>query len=212
MKKLVIFDMDGLLLDTEKLYQKYWFQVIKENNIGMTEDELRTIIGMSFDQTKQFFLKYLNSEDEFYEFRKRREVIFWEEIGKYGVPAKEGAFEILKHLNQKNIQTALITSTEETRAKKLLALAGFEHSFDYMVFSNMVTKTKPDPEVYHFLQKQTEIPKSEWLVFEDSYNGIKAANNADVDVIWIKDLAGLNDDNVSYISAYDSLFEVIDTL
>jgi len=212
MKNLFIFDMDGLLLDTEALYQKYWFQVLQEKNINMTEEELRKIIGFSFDQTKQYFLNYVNSEEEFYDLRKRREVIFWEEIEKYGVPTKTGVSEILEHLKQENIKTALITSTEETRAKKLLSFAGVKHEFDYMVFSNMVTKTKPDPEVYHLLETFTDIDKNDWIVFEDSYNGLKAANNANVDVIWIKDLAELKDHNVMYKDQYKSLLEVLNIM
>ena len=209
MKNLFIFDMDGLLLDTEALYQKYWFQVIKEKNINMTELELRKIIGFSFDQTKNYFLNYVNNEEEFYELRKRREVIFWEEIEKYGVPTKLGVIEMLEHLKQENIKTALITSTEEQRAKKLLKYAGINHEFDYMVFSNMVSKTKPDPEVYHLLESFTDINKDEWIVFEDSYNGLKAANNANVDVVWIKDLAELKDHNVNYKNRYESLLDCL---
>lgn len=212
MKKLIIFDMDGLLLDTERLYQKCWIKVINEKGLDITQSELRLLIGNSFDETKKFFTGRLGSEEAFYELRQSREEAFWKEVELYGLPTKEGATEILAYLTQKNIMTALITSTEETRAKKLLALARVEHKFDYMVFSNMVTNTKPDPEVYHFLERQTSIPKSEWLVLEDSYNGLKAANNADVDVIWIKDLVELKDHSVNYVATFNSLLEVIDII
>lgn len=167
MKRLYIFDMDGLLLDTETLYQQFWFKVLQEKNIDITREELRKIIGMSYDQAKNYFLNYVDTEEEFIELRQRREVYFWEHVENIGMPLREGADQILSYLRENNIKTALITSTEEQRAKKLMNIAGLNHTFDYMVFSNMVTKTKPDPEMYHYLEKLTDIDMSEWIVFED---------------------------------------------
>ena len=212
MKRLYIFDMDGLLLDTETLYQQFWFKVLQEKNIDITREELRKIIGMSYDQAKDYFLNYVDTEEEFIELRQRREVYFWEHVENIGMPLREGADQILSYLRENNIKTALITSTEEQRAKKLMNIAGLNHTFDYMVFSNMVTKTKPDPEMYHYLEKLTDIDMSEWIVFEDSYSGLKAANNAGVDVVWIKDLAILMDDNVNYIQKHDSLLDVLNNI
>ena len=212
MKRLYIFDMDGLLLDTETLYQQFWFKVLQEKNIDITREELRKIIGMSYDQAKNYFLNYVDTEEEFIELRQRREVYFWEHVENIGMPLREGADQILSYLRENNIKTALITSTEEQRAKKLMNIAGLNHTFDYMVFSNMVTKTKPDPEMYHYLEKLTDIDKSEWIVFEDSYSGLKAANNAGVDVVWIKDLAILMDDNVNYMQKHDSLLDVLNNI
>ena len=212
MKRLYIFDMDGLLLDTETLYQQFWFKVLQEKNIDITREELRKIIGMSYDQAKNYFLNYVDTEEEFIELRQRREVYFWEHVENIGMPLREGADQILSYLRENNIKTALITSTEEQRAKKLMNIAGLNHTFDYMVFSNMVTKTKPDPEMYHYLEKLTDIDMSEWIVFEDSYSGLKAANNAGVDVVWIKDLAILMDDNVNYIQKHDSLLDVLNNI
>lgn len=212
MKRLYIFDMDGLLLDTETLYQQFWFRVLQEKNIDITREELRKIIGMSYDQAKNYFLNYVDTEEEFIELRQRREVYFWEHVENIGMPLREGADQILSYLRENNIKTALITSTEEQRAKKLMNIAGLNHTFDYMVFSNMVTKTKPDPEMYHYLEKLMDIDKREWIVFEDSYSGLKAANNAGVDVVWIKDLAILMDDNVDYIQEHNSLLDVLNNI
>ena len=212
MKRLYIFDMDGLLLDTETLYQQFWFKVLQEKNIDITREELRKIIGMSYDQAKNYFLNYVDTEEEFIELRQRREVYFWEHVENIGMPLREGADQILSYLRENNIKSALITSTEEQRAKKLMNIAGLNHTFDYMVFSNMVTKTKPDPEMYHYLEKLTDIDMSEWIVFEDSYSGLKAANNAGVDVVWIKDLAILMDDNVNYIQKHDSLLDALNNI
>ena len=212
MKRLYIFDMDGLLLDTETLYQQFWFKVLQEKNIDITREELRKIIGMSYDQAKNYFLNYVDTEEEFIELRQRREVYFWEHVENIGMPLREGADQILSYLRENNIKSALITSTEEQRAKKLMNIAGLNHTFDYMVFSNMVTKTKPDPEMYHYLEKLTDIDMSEWIVFEDSYSGLKAANHAGVDVVWIKDLAILMDDNVNYIQKHDSLLDVLNNI
>ena len=65
MKKLIIFDMDGLLLDTERLYQKYWFQVIQDKGLPLTHNDMKQTVGMGFDQIKGFLLNYLESEEDF---------------------------------------------------------------------------------------------------------------------------------------------------
>lgn len=210
MKRLYIFDMDGLLFDTERLYQKCWSLVIQEENVPLTDEDLKQIIGMGFNQLKRYWSELLGSEDAFFSLREKREIHFWKEIEEQGVPIKHGVKEFLKYLRENEVQTALITSTPEERARKILGLSELGHEFDYVLFGDMVKHTKPDPEIYTLMAKLTTIPKEEWIIFEDSYNGVKAANNAGVDVIWIRDLMDISDTDAKYLNALSSLEEMME--
>lgn len=209
MKRLYIFDMDGLLFDTERLYQKCWSIVIKDENVPITEEDLKQIIGMGFNQLKEYWSELLGSEEAFFNLRAKREIIFWQEIEELGVPIKRGVKKFLEQLRKNKIETALITSTPEERARKILELSEIDHKFDYLLFGDMVKHTKPDPEVYNLLSQFTTIPKEEWITFEDSYKGVKAANNAGIDVVWIKDLIDITDTDAKFINAFDSFEDLI---
>lgn len=209
MKRLYIFDMDGLLFDTERLYQKCWSQVIQGESVPLTDDDLRKIIGMGFNQLKAYWSELLGSEEAFYALRAKREIYFWQEIEELGVPIKLGVEKFLECLRLNEFETALITSTPEDRARKILGLSELNHEFDYLLFGDMVKHTKPDPEIYDLLATLTTIPKADWIIFEDSYNGVKAANNAGVDVVWIKDLLDITDTDAKYISALNSFEDLI---
>lgn len=209
MKRLYIFDMDGLLFDTERLYQKCWSQVIKDENVPLTDEDLKQIIGMGFNQLKAYWSELLGSEEAFFSLREKREVHFWKEIEERGVPIKRGVRKFLEQLRKNKIETALITSTPEERARKILGLSELEHEFDYLLFGDMVKHTKPDPEIYALMAQLTTISKEEWVVFEDSYKGVKAANNAGIDVVWIKDLMDITDTDAKFINALDSFEDMI---
>jgi len=210
MKRLYIFDMDGLLFDTERLYQKCWSLVIHEEGVPLSDEDLKQIIGMGFNQLKTYWSELLGSEEAFFNLREKREIHFWKEIEEQGVPIKRGVKEFLESLRKNEVQTALITSTPEERARKILGLSELGHVFDYVLFGDMVKHTKPDPEIYTLMAKLTSIPKEEWIIFEDSYNGVKAANNAGVDVIWIKDMMDITDTDAKYLSALSSFEDLIE--
>lgn len=209
-KKIVIFDMDGLLLDSERIYVQCWKQTFKDCEIEITQEEIDGLIGIGFDELKRKLSLRFNSEEEFHRLRNHRETLFWAHIENHGLPIKKGALEMLDFLKEKGVLTALATSTYQIRARNLLNHAVFTFEFDYEVFGDQVKNTKPHPDIFNEISRISKIEKDQCIIFEDSYNGVRSANSAGIDVVWIKDvidLSGLSD--IKVVATYDSLDEAI---
>lgn len=97
--------------------------------------------------------------------------------------------DYIKHLKASGPKIAVATSSPTFLAEKLLKKIQVSHLMDYHVFGDMVTKRKPDPMIYHKVIDYFKIDKDKVLIFEDSFSGVKAANNAQVDVVLVDDLA-----------------------
>jgi HAD superfamily hydrolase (TIGR01509 family) len=205
-KKLVIFDMDGLLLDTERIYSICWKQTFIECGVTIDHSEMEKLIGVGLEELKRRLSNILNGEEEFHRLRNYRETIFWKYIDEHGLPIKKGSLEMLALLRKNGVPTALASSTYQKRAQKLLETAKLTHQFDYEIFGDQVTNTKPHPDLFNQIITMSGFDKEQCIVFEDSYNGIKASNNAGIEVVWIKDLVeigGLSD--INFVASFDSL-------
>lgn len=133
-KELVIFDMDGLLIDTERLNILCWERTFVECEVGLNGKDIRKLIGLGVEQFKTKMIELLDSEAEFHRVRNYREKIFWEHIDQKGVAIQQGTLPLLKYLKNKGIQTALGTSTIQNRARRFLSAAKLDYAFDYEVF------------------------------------------------------------------------------
>ncbi len=187
MISLVIFDMDGLMFDTENLSQQMWEKVFKRHNIKPNKTFFKKLRGLNEAACTELFNKEYNLDLDFKELKKEKNELVYNEILSFGVPVKEGLYEILKYLKEKKIKIGLATSTNKEIAKTYLSLANVIDYFDYMVFGNEVTKSKPDPEIFLRVSNLANIKPSDSLVLEDSEAGIKAAKAGNFNVFWIPD-------------------------
>ena len=146
---------------------------------------------MGFEDLKRNLSAILNGEEDFHRLRNYRETLFWGHIETYGLPIKTGVVEVLETLKRSGVKTAIASSTYKERATRLKAAAKLNHEFDYELYGDEVEHSKPAPDLFIQLIYQSGYMPQECLIYEDSYNGIKAANAAGVDVIWIKDLQDL---------------------
>ena len=186
--KAIIFDFDGLLVDTEiisfKVYQKlladYGFSFSKEEYAkhysGKTEaaNVARLIDTYHLPWTQQ------EGFNQVVEIEKR----FITE----GVELKQGAKQLLAYLKNKGLKAALATSSTKDRAMDILQKHEIHQFFDAFVFSEDVQRSKPDPEVFLKACEKLDIAHDEAIVLEDSENGILAAWQAQIPVICIPDM------------------------
>jgi len=187
----VIFDMDGLMFDTERLAMDAWGKACREAGLFVRQQDLNMMKGLSLDSSEKVMKKIIGKDFPFKEMHRQKEHYMLKHIGENGVPVKDGLYELLDFLEQKNILKAVATSTLRKKAEKLLEMAGISARFDFIICGDEVKKGKPDPEIFITAVKKAGCPARECLVLEDSENGVIAAIKANTRVIFIKDMENI---------------------
>lgn len=193
MIKAFIFDMDGVLIDSESLYDEAWIFAAKEFSI---EQELilelrKKVLGLNKNDT----IKKIESLLSFDKAKKFYEMTdYYAE--KISIKSKPYAKEILTYLKHKNIRLCLATSNTRAFSEKVLKENDLWNFFDdkYFVFSEDVNEAKPSPEIYLKAQEKLKLSSEECIAVEDSPNGIKSAINANLKCIFIPDRIQTNEE------------------
>ncbi len=208
--KGAVFDMDGLMIDTEKLYLRYWKQAAADFGYTMDDKHVFAIRSLarkfSIPMLKGFFGEDFPTE----EVRARRTELINAHIAEHGIDTKKGLFELLKYLKQHNIRIAVATATPQNRTMMYLDKINVLDYIDAIVCGDMVTTGKPAPEIYLTAAKALDLPPDECAAFEDSPNGIKAAYSAGCHAIMIPDMTPPEDELLPMLSGvYNSLDEAV---
>ena len=209
--KLCIFDMDGLLLDTERYaWDKAKKKAGKEYGVTLTDEFSLGLMGLnakSFaNELKKEFgqdfpaLEYIDKSRKYY-----NDICINEEI-----PLRPGVFELLKYLKNNNIYISLGTSTVKEYAEASLKKTGIYEYLDYEVYGNEVKNGKPNPEIYIKSVEHFGFKPEECIVFEDSHIGAKAAYDGNINLIMVPDLQKpTQEDKEKALAIIDSLQEAI---
>lgn len=208
-KKLVIFDMDGCLVDSENIYTMIWGKVFEMNDIPITEDEIKKWRGLGWGRIKGIITEITKSDDITMDLRAQREAMFYDCLEKGQIYLKPYALEIIHHLRDNNYYIALGTSTYEEKASVILKHFGLYQYFDKVIYGDSVKNTKPSPEIYLKIYEAFDVEKHETLIFEDSGSGIKAANNAGIDVIYVPDGDMIELKDLKVLKVIESFNEVM---
>lgn len=185
--KMIFFDMDGCLIDSEIVYVYAWFELFQEMNIPIELDEIMNWRGKNNRLINERINEFVGDMEETLKLRKIRDDRFYVKLYRNDVVLKPYALDILNFLDSKNIPYALVTSTVKEKASKVLTHFNLYHRFKFIYFGDDVVDSKPNPEIYLKAVNQSGFSKNEILVFEDSKNGIEACNNAGIDVVYIPD-------------------------
>lgn len=195
MFKAVVFDMDGVLLDTEKVYRLSW----KKNgmDIGIPEAEMDIICEKVAGGTKKHnakvFQEKMGEDFDYLEFRKKTFSMFEEYLLEHGIDVKPGVPETLRALKEKGIRLGLATSTERTNAIDRLTKTGLYEFFDEKVFGDEIENGKPDPDIYLRACEKLGVKPEEAIGVEDSINGVIASSTAGLYTVMVVDLIQPND-------------------
>ena len=191
--KAIIFDMDGVIFDTEMVYLKVWSKVFEKYGYKMTKEIYTSVLGTGRENVKKVFVNNYGSNLPIDDMYKEKDENLAKEIEK-GVALKAGAYEILKYLKENDFKIALATSAISKRAFKQLKQANIYKFFDAVVCRDEVEKTKPNPDIFLKAADKLNVNKSECIVIEDSSAGIKAAFNAGMIPIHVIDLKDADSD------------------
>lgn len=210
MVKGVIFDMDGLMFDTEQLSSIFWKQTGEQFGMEIPVEFVNSFRGRNPAAIKRAFLEKYGEDLDYGSFIELRMRLQYDYVREIGVPIKKGLIELLNYLKEKGIRTAVATSTERKLAGTMLERAKVREYFDAFVFGDMVEKSKPHPDVFVKAAEEIGVPIGECLVLEDSIAGVKAGKAAGGYVIHIPDIIVVPEEVKEGITAQlNSLDEVI---
>lgn len=184
--KGVIFDMDGVLFDTERLYQITWHELAAERNIELGESFLYEISGTSGAQSEMVVKKHFQVSEGI-GIVKECKARMQEKLAVH-VPLKEGVHEILSFLKEKGILITVASSTTIPLLEKNLTVGGIRDYFDIITSGDEVVNSKPAPDIFVLAANKIGCRPEECLVIEDSENGIKAGHAAGCGTIMVPDM------------------------
>ena len=214
MIKVVIFDMDGLMFDTERLWVEEGYLLARKLNYNLPQKLFYQTIGLKNKETELVFSKYLNSDFDIESFRSLYHTVISNKILKEGIKIKKGLKELLVYLKNNNYKIAIASSNKRDRIYFYLINAGIAIDlFDIIVSGEELLYSKPNPLIFKLVMNKLKVKASETLILEDSIFGIVAAKNIGSHVIVIPDIMNLPD-NIEDICDYklNNLMEVIDIL
>ncbi|MEF9920161.1 MAG: HAD family phosphatase [Erysipelotrichaceae bacterium] len=184
---LLIFDMDGLLIDTEHTYREGWKYAFNKNNINVNDDIITSWVGKSVHETGKQLLELCGSEEIYIKIREDRESYIYDSLYKDEIKVMPYAKEVLKLAKENGYVTGLATSSHKKRAVDVLTYLGLIEYIDIPVFGDSVERLKPFPDLYNEVLVQAKTAADYALALEDSITGAKAADAANIKTILVPD-------------------------
>lgn len=184
----IIFDMDGLMLDTEKLAMQAWMIAAAEVKVEIDEDIYIQAIGRNSKGIKLMLRAFIESESKIEAFYQCAWANYYQIITENPIPIKPGLIELLNFLEENEISKAIATSTTSDTAKMKLKSLGLYDRFSAVVTGDQVKCGKPAPEIYLKAINELGVSPENCVALEDSENGIRAANAAGAYAVMIPDL------------------------
>lgn len=209
----IIFDMDGVMIDSERQSNEGWLWAAKQQNVTMPMWLMDSFKGAPASLRCQFFDNYYKGKIDYWETRKLRSEYVYRLREKEGIPVKKGLFMLLDYIRRKQLKCAVATSTRRESAENTLHIIGAWEYLDKVVYGDSVKHGKPEPDIFLMAAEQIGIEPKECVVIEDSINGIKAGYAAGMKVVHVPDTIQI-DDNIRALTyrVCEDLEEVIDVV
>ena len=184
MKKGIIFDFDGTLVDSIGFHYKIHKKVFKEIGIDLTKEYFETKCNGT--EPKEFYKRILNhflKNDELFDKVWNKQKKYKMYSGLDDIKVFSGVKTLLKKLKKENYKMCIASSSNTNYVKKILKGSGIEDYFDFIVGSEHFEHSKPDPSIFLSARQKINLKKKECVIIEDSINGVIAAKRAGIDVI-----------------------------
>ena len=197
-KKAVIFDMDGVIFDTEKVYLDIWIEVFEKYGYKMTKELYVTVMGTGRKNVIKTFLENFGDDLPIEKMYEEKDNQLFYRIENQGIPLKEGVKELFSMLKEKDYKIALATSAKRERVEKQIKDKWLKESFDAIVCGDDVEKGKPSPDIFLKAAKEIDVEPENCFVVEDSPAGIKAAFSGGMKGIHVEDLKVADEEILKY--------------
>lgn len=184
----VIFDMDGLMLDTEIIYQTAWRNAGQELGYILSDKLLHATTGRPAHDCYRLLLEEQGEDFPLAQFNAASSVHWEKHVTTYGIAQKPGLCELLDLLEQYQIPRAVATSTAYTKALFTLRAGGIETRFKNIVTGDQIQHGKPAPDIFLAAAKKLNVDPHECIALEDSEAGVIAASTAGMYTIMVPDI------------------------
>ncbi len=184
----VIFDMDGLMLDTEPLYKAAWQAAAVDFGYCITDELFHSLIGKNNTDSEAIVIQELGVDFPVVEFRELWPQKWRERVASGGIPLKPGLLELLDFLDLQTIPFGVATSSEKHEATFALSQVGIYERFRCIVTSDQVSKGKPAPDIYLKAAEELGVAPRSCIALEDSNSGATAAIHAGLTTIVVPDI------------------------
>ena len=207
--KAFVFDMDGVIFDSERLGLRCWQIVADRYDLGDITETAKKCIGRSTKDTMMIFDDAYGDRVSVEKLYTEAKTVMSELIEKEGLPLKTGVFELLGFLRESGIKLGLASSTSYNTVCAELKGAGLLDYFEVVVGGDMVEHSKPEPDIYLLACEKLEVSPENAACVEDSFNGIISASRAGLHTIMVPDMLMPTDEILKLVEIYKkSLGEV----
>lgn len=174
-ERAVIFDMDGVIFDSERAVYNGWMELAAKYNLKDIEMIYMKCIGVNSVMSRQIFMDYYGEDFPYDEYNAEQSKNYHEKYDNGRLPMKPGIKELLICLKEKQYKIAIASSTRTELVEKQIKDAGLREYFDVIVGGDMVERSKPEPDIFLKAAELLDALPEMVYVIEDSYNGIRAA-------------------------------------
>lgn len=207
--RVAVFDVDGLLIDSERAYNAYWQKAGRELGYPISFEMALELRSLDASLAQKMFLNWFGDADAYQRVRMRRREMMRQEDESIQYPLKSGAKEMISFARERGLRTAIVTSSQPQKARSLLDRYSLAEMFDHIVCAEKVERNKPFPDIYLYAAAQLGVKPEECIAFEDSPNGLRSAHDAGCYTVMIPDLSpyskeldSIADDHAESLLAY----------
>lgn len=206
--QLVIFDLDGTLIDSEAIYRKGWSHVLKAYGHDLHESEFEVMRGKSTNHNNEIIKSYLGTDELVQEARQQRETYYFNALEQGDIQLKAGALELIEQTKAQGLKLAVATSSYKERGLASLQALDLLKYFDYLAFGDEVTHSKPHPEIYQRILDEATVHSDQAIAIEDSTSGLQAALAAGIPSLLVPESEVDLTEMVGEFTVYEDLHEV----
>lgn len=199
MIRAILFDMDGLLFDTERMAGRMLNAATQQQGITLTDAQWTQMLSRSLKDINIMLAEWFGDAIDLPRFATDWYNVTLDHMRAHGMPIKDGAAELLPALRARGLKLAICTSNMDKVVREYLAIAGWTELFDEIVAGDTLTRFKPDPEVYLIAAARLGVDPTECVGVEDSVNGVKAIRAAGMTSVMVPDVFPYTDALAPYV-------------
>lgn len=184
--KAVLFDMDGVLIDSETFYMEGMYKWMQEIGFKGSIEEIYTVIGTNMKTTYEMLQKMMNNKVSIKELEQANNSYFAKHPLDFKSIMIPGALDLMKSLKSKGIKMAVCSSSPKDNIDTVMEVCGFKEYLDFEISGDQLKHSKPAPDIYLKASEVLNVTSDECIVIEDSTIGIEAGKNANMIVIAYK--------------------------